>query len=138
MQTKTSQKTKLTSCDIFLNLYTMISNLIMFSALGTLVFAIGLIIVVIVQAMVGGHLPEGAWGEWPNLHGPWRYIFFNYDSPIYQLRTRLLSAIMLFVGAVVLSAVSLVLKPNISRVLTFGGSFACLWLTMHYLFWLID
>jgi len=115
-----------------------LSDAFLILALGTLILAAGLIIVVMVQAKIGGYLPEGTWGEWPNVHGPWRYTFFNHDSPIYRLRIRLLSAIMLLVAVVFLSLLSLVLKPAVARGLTFGGSFAGLWLSMHYLYWLID
>lgn len=103
-----------------------------------MVIALIIIIAVMIKASAGGYLPNVKESEWSYSHGPWRYTFLFYESPIYKLRIGLSSAFLFLIYSAISSFLSIFFKLNRANIVIFTGSFVILWLSFYYLYWLID
>ena len=114
-----------------------ISQFLAHSALWLVASSIVLIIWVLVEAWLKGYLPDiHSWGEYEGNHGPWGFTLF--DPIAHQFRTGLEYSFMFLLLAVSVSFLGMLLKFNRYNVAVFAGSLIALWLSINYLYWLID
>lgn len=114
-----------------------IAKFLMYSALWLIAASVVLIVWVLVEAWLKGYLPDiHSWGEYEGNHGPWGFTLF--DPIAHQFRTGLEYSLMLLLFAVPVSFLSMLLKFNRYNVAVFAGSLIALWLSINYLYWLID
>ena len=111
----------------------IISRFCAYDALLALILAIMIIAALLIQHWLSGDWPFRYWDMWDMNHGPWGYDFgFNPRGE------RLSTALLLIIDAANISFLALILKPKKFTAFVFAVCFVCFWLSMYYLYWLID
>ena len=112
---------------------TKLSRYCAHSALMGLVGGGMIIAALLIEHWLKGDWPFRFWGNWDMNHGPWRYNF-----GINPRGAQLSLGLVLIICALHTSFFALILRRNKVTVVVFSICFVSFWLSMHYLYWLID
>ena len=111
----------------------IVSRFCAYNALWALFFGIMIIAALLIEHWLNSDWPFRYWGNWDMNHGPWRYNFgFNPRGDKLSL------GLVLIICALHTSFLALILRCNKVTTIVFSICLVSFWLSMHYLFWLID
>lgn len=114
---------------------TIIAGTLTWGSVVALLWAAVLIAWTLTSSWLSDDWPFKYWGNWTSNHGPWRYDFGLIPNP---RRERLSDAFVLLLEAVKVSACAVLISWKWLSVTVFVVNTLALWLTVHYLLWLID
>ena len=112
-----------------------IAKFLAFKSFTSVIVGVSLIFWLLFECYINGDWPFSYKDDWSMNHGPWRYTFGIITNPKADLLNNCLQLIVFSLNT---AFIAMILKFNRLTLTVFAICLFVFYLSMHYLYWLID